>query len=149
MNRKLSEPEENYWQFHSFRLDKKNATLWRHDTIVPLRPKNFSALCYLVERHGQLVTKDELLDEVWQRRCVGDSVLKVCINELRHALEDDARTPVYLVTVARRGYRFIAPVTVSAFPPKKEEGIPAISRGNHPNFSSFRSGCRLPRNVPI
>lgn len=149
MNRKPGEPEENCWQFHSFRLDKKNATLWRHDRMVPLRPKNFSALCYLVERHGQLVTKDELLDEVWQRRCVGDSVLKVCINELRHALEDDARTPVYLVTVARRGYRFIAPVTVSAFPPKKEEGIPAIPSGNHPNFPFSRSGCRLPRNIPI
>jgi DNA-binding winged helix-turn-helix (wHTH) protein/tetratricopeptide (TPR) repeat protein len=143
------EPEENCWQFHSFRLDKKNASLWRDDQIVPLRPKNFSALCYLVERHGQLVTKGELLDEVWQRRCVGDAVLKVCINELRHALGDDARTPVYLVTVARRGYRFIAPVTISASQPKKEECTPSATPGNgHGNYLFSRSGCRIPRVMP-
>lgn len=103
--------QTSYWKFHSFRLDKANAMLWHDDQVVPLRPKNFAALCYLVERHGQLVTKDELLDNVWQHRHVGESVLKVCINELRQALGDDARAPVYLVTVARRGYRFIAPVT--------------------------------------
>lgn len=103
--------QTSYWKFHSFRLDKANAILWHDDQVVPLRPKNFAALCYLIERHGQLVTKDELLDSVWQHRHVGESVLKVCINELRQALGDNARAPAYLVTVARRGYRFIAPVT--------------------------------------
>ncbi|ARO87899.1 transcriptional regulator [Nitrosospira lacus] len=103
--------QTSYWKFHSFRLDKANAILWHDDQVVPLRPRNFAALCYLIERHGQLVTKDELLDSVWQHRHVGESVLKVCINELRQALGDDARAPAYLVTVARRGYRFIAPVT--------------------------------------
>jgi DNA-binding winged helix-turn-helix (wHTH) protein/tetratricopeptide (TPR) repeat protein len=145
----VSEPGENCWQFHAFRLDKKNATLWHIDEVVPLRPKNFSALCYLVERHGQLVTKDELLDEVWQGRCVGDSVLKVCINELRQALGDDARTPAYLVTVARRGYRFIAPVTVPALRPEREEYAPRIPPGNGDQGHSFiRSGCRILRDMP-
>jgi DNA-binding winged helix-turn-helix (wHTH) protein len=149
MSGKPIEPEENCWQFHSFRLDKKNATLWRVDQVVPLRPKNFSALCYLVERHGQLVTKDELLNEVWQRSCVSDSVLKVCINELRHALGDDARTPVYLVTVARRGYRFIAPVSISALQQKKEECVTRIPPGNGSHPIPFPgSGCRLSRGTP-
>ncbi len=102
---------QNCWEFHPFRLDKANAMLWRGDQVVPLRPKSFAALCYLVERHGQLVTKDKLLDDVWQRRCVCESALKVCINELRQALGDNARAPTYLATVARRGYRFIASVT--------------------------------------
>ena len=147
MSRMRVEPEESCLQFHSFRLDRKNATLWCNDRIVPLRPKNFSALSYLVERHGQLVTKDELLDEVWQHRCVGDSVLKVCINELRQALGDDARAPVYLVTVARRGYRFIAPVAVAALPQEKEECAPIVLPGNGQLDRSSRSGCRIPRDI--
>lgn len=111
----------NYWEFPPFRLDKTNAVLWRHEQAVPLRPKNFAALCYLVQRHGQLVTKEELLDAVWQHRFVAESVLKGCISELRQALQDDARNPAYLATVARRGYRFIAPVTENNLAPKREE----------------------------
>ncbi len=111
MERMNSETQKDYWEFLPFRLDKANATLWRDNRVVPLRPKSFAALCFLIERRGQLVTKDELLSAVWRNRCVGEAVLKVCINELRQALGDDAQAPVYLITVARRGYRFAAPVT--------------------------------------
>lgn len=106
------------WEFPPFWLDKANAILRKGNELVPLRPKNFAALCYLVERSGELVTKDELLDAVWEKRCVSEGVLKVCINELRQALGDTARTNAsrYLVTVARRGYRFIAPVRKIARP---------------------------------
>jgi hypothetical protein len=58
-----------------------------------------------------VVTKDQLLDEVWQRRFVSESSLKSCINELRKVLADDVKAPRYIATVARRGYRFIAPVS--------------------------------------
>ncbi len=61
-----------------------------------------------MEHAGALVTKDELLDAVWQHRFVSESVLKVCINELRRTLADSAKSPRYIETVARRGYRFIA-----------------------------------------
>ena len=80
MERINSETQKNCWEFPPFRLDKANATLWRNDQAVPLRPKSFATLCYLIERRGQLVTKDELLDAVWRDRCVGEAVLKVCIN---------------------------------------------------------------------
>src|SRR5690349_2248137 len=125
MERMNSEAQKDYWEFLPFRLDKANATLWRDNRVVPLRPKSFAALCYLVERRGQLVTKDELLDAVWRNRCVGEAVLKVCINELRQALGDDAQAPVYLITVARRGYRFAAPVT--EVKPEPKMGKPAIA----------------------
>ena len=80
------------WEFFPFRLDITNAILWKGDDMVALRPKNFAALCHLVQRHGELVTKDELLDAVWKNRCVSEGVLKVCVNELRQALGDQART---------------------------------------------------------
>jgi len=82
--------------------------LWRENQPVALPPRAFSVLCHLVEHAGALVTKDELLDAVWQHRFVSESVLKVCINELRRTLADSAKSPRYIETVSRRGYRFIA-----------------------------------------
>src|SRR5687768_12378691 len=119
-----------YLEFHPFRLDKTNAILWRNDQVVPLRPKSFAMLCYLAERSGSLVTKDELLDAVWQRRFVGEAVLKVCINEVRRALGDNVSNPSYLLTVPKRGYRFIAPVTEVKPSEKAEEVICAVFSNN-------------------
>ena len=63
---------------------------------------------YLAERPGQLVTKDDLLDAVWPQTNVSDAVLKVCIREIREALDDNPASPKYIETAHRRGYRFIA-----------------------------------------
>jgi DNA-binding winged helix-turn-helix (wHTH) protein len=134
MERMNSETQKNCWEFPPFRLDKANATLWRNDQPVPLRPKSFATLCYLIERRGHLVTKDELLDAVWRDRCVGEAVLKVCINQLRQALGDDAHAPIYLITVARRGYRFAAPVTeIRSTKTKTEEHVNNSRPGNWPS----------------
>jgi DNA-binding winged helix-turn-helix (wHTH) protein len=95
------------WEFAPFRLDPGAWMLWHQNRPVALPPRIFSVLCYLVEHAGALVTKDELLDAVWQHRFVSESVLKVCINELRRSLDDSAKTPRYIETVSRRGYRFI------------------------------------------
>jgi DNA-binding winged helix-turn-helix (wHTH) protein len=77
-------------------------------------------LCRLVERPGELWTKDELLDEVWPDLHITESSLSVSINALRSALGDDSNAPRYIETVMRRGYRFIAPITiVSALEAKK------------------------------
>ena len=110
--------------FGEFRLDRANALLWRgHDRVV-LPPKPFELLCCLVERAGELVTKDDLLDAVWSDVNVSDSSLSVAMNALRSALGDDRLAPHFIETVTRRGYRFIAPVTVarsSSVEPTREE----------------------------
>mgnify|MGYP001544913064 CR=1 FL=1 len=148
MGRIRNETPASCWTFHSFRLDKANAMLWRDGQVVPLRPKNFAALCYLVERHGQLVTKNELLDDVWQRRHVCESALKVCINELRQTLGDDARAPTYLVTVARQGYRFIAPVTESDSSGKAKRSLGESATIVRPAARPVnRSDCRIGRHT--
>ena len=67
-------------------------------------------LGYLLERPGQFVTKGELLAAIWPGTSVSDGAVKACIRELRKVLGDDARTPKYIETVHRRGYRFIAPL---------------------------------------
>jgi predicted ATPase/DNA-binding winged helix-turn-helix (wHTH) protein len=97
--------------FDSFQLDPANACLRRGERAIFLTPKAFTMLCYLVEHVGQLVTKDDLWRAVWPGITVTDAALTVCMSEIRKALGDKARTPRYVQTVHRRGYRFIAPVT--------------------------------------
>lgn len=99
--------------FGPFRLDRGNALLRRGDDRVVLAPKPFEVLCCLVERAGELVTKDELLDAVWPNLHVSESSLTVAVNALRSALGDDRQTPQYIETVTRRGYRLVVPVTAA------------------------------------
>ncbi len=97
--------------FGAYSLDRADARLKRDGLNVALTPRAFAVLLYLVEHAGRLVTKQELADAIWTDVFVGDAALKVCIGEIRRALEDDAKQPIYIETAHRRGYRFIAPVT--------------------------------------
>jgi DNA-binding winged helix-turn-helix (wHTH) protein len=74
---------------------------------MALRAKSLTVLWYLLERAGQVVTKEELLQAVWPGLAVSEGVLTVCISELRRVLGDEAQAPQYIETVHRRGYRFI------------------------------------------
>ena len=100
-----------YWYFGDFRLDAANACLWRGEERLALRPKTFAILIYLVTHADELVTKEALLDAVWPDTIVSDGVLKTSIRDLRYILGEKARTPQFIATEHRRGYRFIAPVT--------------------------------------
>src|SRR5262245_39029258 len=104
-------PPASQWIFGPFRLDPRNACLWRGVEIVPLPPTAFTLLHYLVSHAGQLVTKDELFEAIWSEMVVSEAVLKVRMGEVRKALGETAREPRCIATVHRRGYRFVAPVT--------------------------------------
>jgi DNA-binding winged helix-turn-helix (wHTH) protein/tetratricopeptide (TPR) repeat protein len=97
--------------FGSFRLDVANASLQRGKQPIVLTPKALNVLRYLVEHAGQLVTKDDLWRAVWPGISVTDATLTMCVSELRKALGDPSKTPRYIETVHRLGYRFIAPVS--------------------------------------
>ena len=83
---------------------------------VALTPKAFSVLHHLARHAGRLVTKEEFLDVVWPGVFVGDAALKVCVREIRKAIGEDPQVPTYIQTVHRRGYRFVAPVTLVTAP---------------------------------
>src|SRR5207245_6974611 len=83
---------------------------------IPLSPKAFAVLHYLLNHAGQLVTKDALFAAVWPETSVSEWALTVTIRALRCALGDQAHRPQFIETVHRRGYRFIAPVTPAAPP---------------------------------
>jgi len=102
-------------EFAQFRLDTVNQCLWRHvdtgmDERILLTPKGFAILWYLVEQAGRLVTRDELLDAVWPDTRVEPAVLNNQILNIRNVLGDRPKSPVFIETLPRRGYRFIAPV---------------------------------------
>jgi DNA-binding winged helix-turn-helix (wHTH) protein len=99
--------------FSGFRLDLANEQLWRGEEKIRLRRKTFEVLRHLVDRPGQLVTKQALLDGVWAEAAVSDSMPSICVAGLRGALGDDARTPTLIETVHGR-VRFIARVLTTA-----------------------------------
>ena len=98
-------------QFESFRLDRSNECLWLNATQLPLPPKPFAVLRYLVENPARLVTHDELLDALWPETYVQPQVLRTYILELRKVLGDDAGQPRFIQTLPKRGYCFVALVT--------------------------------------
>src|SRR6187551_2217474 len=91
--------------FAEFRLDAVSRHLYRKDVHVPITTKAFETLLVLVQRHGQVVTKDELISGVWPDTFVSEVSLTQNISALRRILEDDAAQPRFIATVARRGYR--------------------------------------------
>ncbi|MFH0342148.1 MAG: AAA family ATPase [Chromatiales bacterium] len=94
-------------RFGAFWLDQDSGQLYRNRQPVPITPKAYGVLYYLLEHAGKLVTKADLLDAVWPRVCVTDAAIKVVIGELRRALGDDSKAPRMIATVHSRGYRFI------------------------------------------
>jgi class 3 adenylate cyclase len=78
--------------------------------LLPLSPKPLAVLAYLVAHAGQVVAKETLLEAVWPHTAVTEGVLKTCLGQIRQVLGETARTPQYIATLHRRGYRFVAPV---------------------------------------
>ncbi len=105
-------PASPQWLFDRFRLDPDHACLWCEAQAIMLPPKAFAVLHYLVTHPDRLVSKDELLDAVWPETAVSDAVVRVAIGALRKVLDDTTQPPRFIATLPRRGYRFLAPVTV-------------------------------------
>ena len=99
------------FHFDKFTLDVQERRLLRGAEAVRLSPKAYDVLVALVRQRGHLVTKDELLTRLWPGSFVEEGSLNVYVSALRKALGEDAHRPIYIETVARSGYRFIAAVT--------------------------------------
>ena len=97
------------FQFGDVAVDTDAVEVVGPDGRVDIEPQAFDVLSYLVEQPGRLVTKEELLDNVWGDRFVSESALTTRIKQARRALGDDGRTQWAIKTVHGRGYRFVAP----------------------------------------
>ena len=114
----MTGPDDKIPLFDGLTLDLARGSLLRAGVPVHLRPLSYGVLRYLAERRGRLVTKDELLDAVWEGRAVTDGALGKCVEEVREAL--GATGPQYLRNVRGRGYILEAAETEPAGEPAED-----------------------------
>src|SRR6202041_4036378 len=103
----------NVYRFGEFALDPGARLLSRAASPISLTPKAFDLLHYLVQNPNRLVTKEELLQAVWDCTIVEEGNLTQYISHLRKALGDNSEDARLIVTIARKGYQFTARVTVA------------------------------------
>jgi TolB-like protein/DNA-binding winged helix-turn-helix (wHTH) protein/Tfp pilus assembly protein PilF len=107
----MGRQQPQVFEFGPFQLDVGERLLRREQQILALTPKAFETLLVLVENHGRLVGKEDLMKRLWPESFVEESNLAQQIFTLRKALGDDKDGNPYIETVPKRGYRFRAPVT--------------------------------------
>lgn len=102
------------FRFGSFELDLEAQQLLKNGRTVRLQPQPFKLLCFLVGLRGQLVTREQIRGALWSDDTFVDveQGVNFAIKQVRDALGEDAEHPIYIQTVPRRGYRFVAPVDV-------------------------------------
>jgi DNA-binding winged helix-turn-helix (wHTH) protein/TolB-like protein/Tfp pilus assembly protein PilF len=96
-----------FYEFGPFRLDPEDRTLWRDGQAVPLTLRAFDTLLLLVESGGQVVSKDELMEQVWQGAFVEENNLAQQVSFVRRALGESESGMKYIETIPKRGYRFV------------------------------------------
>jgi len=104
------------FQFGEFRIDPLERTLRRNDSAVTLHRRAFDVLLYLVQNPGRVVTKDELLKNVWPDAFVDENNLTQSISVLRKALDQRPGENSYITTLPGRGYQFVVPVQIVGQP---------------------------------
>jgi DNA-binding winged helix-turn-helix (wHTH) protein/predicted ATPase len=103
--------------FGEYTLDTQCYELRREGTRLRLRPKVFQVLTYLIEQRHRVVSRDELLAEVWPNQYVGEETLTSCVKAARRALGDSGQAQCMIQTVHGRGLRFVAEVSVTDLSP--------------------------------
>lgn len=103
---------KEFIRFGPFELRLRSGELCRDGAMIKLPPQPFKVLVFLVEQAGEMVTREEIQQEIWGESTFVDfdKGLNFCIKQIREALGDNAQSPRYIETLPRRGYRFIAQV---------------------------------------
>jgi len=147
--REMNEPQPaRRFRFGIFEADAASGELRRQGIRIKLNAQPFQVLLLLVERQGELLTREEISRELWPEGTFVDYEHGVnsAVNRIREALGDTAGSPRFIETLARRGYRFIAPVErigAAANPPGRE-AAPAIATEPSPEREE-RAGSLLGR----
>src|SRR5436190_10427578 len=113
--------EQEILQFGSFTIDLSRQVLRLRDRDLALRPQSFDVLRYLAEHAGTVISKDQLIEAVWDRRPASDDSVMQCIKDIRQALGEGAHETIK--TVSKRGYLFAAEIT-RAPPDRKSPTAP-------------------------
>ena len=120
-NKKTDNPSENSNLIivGEFALNTVTAELNSNTSSVKLEPLTLAFLNYLIKQQGQVVTREELLTNVWQNRVVSDDSIRKVVKKLREAFNDDAKSPKYIKTIPLQGYSLVADVSTTVNTPAK------------------------------
>jgi DNA-binding winged helix-turn-helix (wHTH) protein len=137
----------NAFNFGSFRLLPAQRLLLKNNEVIPLGSRAMDILIALVERSSELVSKEELMARVWPNTFVEPANLTVHISALRRTLGDGRDGNRFFINIPGRGYRFVAPVTVSgiAEPARSHavHNLPAnVTRRRHNRATAIAGECR-------
>lgn len=125
--------------FNSFVLDLRSETLCRGNVEISIQPAAFQLLTYFVQNPGQLLTREQLIGRLWPDVFVGDEALSQMIRRVRRAVEDEGEQARLLVTVPRRGYRFVGDVQWVDAADDGSSGLETVG-GHHTLDSSLSRG---------
>ena len=107
----MQTPPANIYEFGDFQLDPVKRLLRRVDgTAVPLAPRVFDMLLYMIEHHDSVLDKERIMEAVWPDSIVEENNLAQAIWKLRQVFGETPGSHGYIVTVPGRGYRFVAEV---------------------------------------
>src|SRR6476659_417251 len=109
----MNQPPKRFYIFDGFRVDVSERLLFKENREVPLTPKVFDTLLVLLENSSHVLTKKELMQQVWPDSFVEENNLAQNISILRKALGETKEGEQYIQTVPRRGYRFVGDVSAT------------------------------------
>src|SRR5580658_2754813 len=134
------------FQFGEFQLDVRARSLRREKEVVTINSRAFDVLLYFLQSPGKVLTREELLKNVWAESFVDENSLAQSISALRRALEEKPGDNNYIVTLPGRGYQFVSPVQVVA--PESSSIVPDAAAANAPPGCFFRNARSGPVSLP-
>jgi DNA-binding winged helix-turn-helix (wHTH) protein/TolB-like protein/tetratricopeptide (TPR) repeat protein len=152
----MDEPEPHIYEFEDFRLNAADRVLLRNGEVLPLTPKVFDTLLYLVRNHGKVLGKDDLISAIWPDSFVTENNLSQNISTLRQLLGERRGVNHYIVTVPGRGYRFaidVRTVTDAGSGPEAKKGPSSDADTENPNIGTSNElglhPVKRKRTVPV
>src|SRR5437016_4139540 len=115
------------YNFQDYSLDVERRELRRRRDLIPVEPQVLDLLQYLIRNRDHVVSKDELIEAVWNGRIISESALSSRITAVRHAVGDSGEQQRLIRTIARKGFRFVAEI---------KETSKDIDSGNSPSAAT-------------
>lgn len=131
------------YEFADFAVDPTLRELRRGQRLVPLEPKGFDLLVYLITHRDRVISKDELVDQIWEGRFVSDAAISSALRDLRRALGDDGKTQRFVKTVRGHGVRFVGDMRVLDTPAGSTSSIQGALPNQRIRYCQSKDGTRI------
>ena len=135
------------YAFDQYVLDVSTRELRQDNAVLSIEPKVLDLLCYLIQNRDRVVSKDELVERVWNRRIVSDAAVSSAVSAARRALDDDGRQQRYLKTAHGHGFRFVASISESGAKTSRDAPLSDTPPEQRIGFCESADGARIAYGV--